>query len=131
DMKIGQFVVPVTPSGEMWVYFDHDRPERYVSMKDLLDPAKDAEVRPKIEGQIVLVGTSAAGLLDIKPTPLGELVAGTSIHAQAVEQMISQSFLIRPDWGTGVEILVMVALGALLTALLLMLGAHYAALAGA
>lgn len=130
DMRIGQFVVPVTPSGEIWVHFDHDRPERYVSMKDLLDPTKDAEVRPKIEGQIVLVGTSAAGLLDIKPTPLGEMVPGTSIHAQAIEQMISQSFLTRPDWGKGVEIISTLALGALLTWLLLALGAHYAALAG-
>jgi adenylate cyclase len=131
DMKIGQFVVPLTPKGEMWVHFDHDRPERYVSMNDVLDRTKDAEVRPKVEGQIVLVGTSAVGLLDIKPTPLGELVPGTSIHAQAIEQMISQKFLTRPDWGTGVELTTTVALGMLLTWLLIVLGAQYAALAGA
>ena len=130
DMRIGQFRAPVTAKGEVWVHFDHDRPARYVSAKDILDPAKDAEVRPKIDGQIVLVGTSAAGLHDIWPTPLGELVPGTSIHAQVIEQIISQTFLERPDWASGVEIVTTVALGALLTWLLLALGAHYAALAG-
>ncbi len=131
DMRIGQFRVPVTSKGEMWVYFDHDRPERYISVKDLLDPAKEAEVRPKIDGQIVLVGTSAAGLHDVWPTPLGEIVPGTSIHAQAIEQIISQTFLDRPDWATGAEIVATVVLGALLTGLLLVLGAQYAALVGA
>jgi adenylate cyclase len=130
DLRIGQFRVPTTSAGELWVHFDHDRPERYVSIKDVLDPAKESELRPKIDGQIVLVGTSAAGLLDIWPTPLGELVPGTSIHAQAIEQIISQTFLTRPDWASGAEILATVVLGALLTGLLIALGAHYAALAG-
>jgi adenylate cyclase len=131
DMRIGQFRVPLTAGGELWVWFDHDRPERYVSARDVFDPAREAAVRPRIEGQIVLVGTSAAGLLDIWPTALGELVPGTSIHAQAIEQIISQTFLIRPDWASGAEIVAMLALGALLTALLIGLGAQYAALAGA
>lgn len=130
DLRIGQFRVPVTDKGEMWVYFDHDRPERYVSVKDVLDPSKDAEVRPKIDGQIVLVGTSAEGLKDMWPTPLGELVPGTSIHAQVVEQILSQTFLERPDWATGVELTATVVLGALLTWLLIVLGAQYAVLAG-
>ncbi len=118
DLRIGQFRVPTTGTGELWIHFDHDRPERYVSVKDVLDPAKEAEVRPKIDGQIVLVGTSAAGLLDIWPTPLGELVPGTSIHAQAIEQIISQTFLTRPDWASGAEIFATITLGALLTGLL-------------
>ncbi len=131
DLRIGQFRIPVTDIGEVWVYFDHDRPERYVSVKDIFDPAKDAQVRPRIDGQIVLVGTSAAGLLDIWPTPLGERVPGTSVHAQVIEQILSQTFLYRPDWASGVEIVSTVVLGALLTFLLMILGAQYSAAAGA
>jgi adenylate cyclase len=131
DLRIGQFRVPVTNTGEVWLYFDHDRPERYVSVKDILDPSKEAEVRPKVDGQIVLVGTSAAGLHDVWPTPLGELVPGTSIHAQTIEQILSQTFLERPDWATGVEMTATLVLGALLTWLLLALGAQYAGAAGA
>jgi adenylate cyclase len=130
DLKIGQFRVPTTEQGQLWVWFDYDRRERYVSAMDVFDPAKENEIRPKVEGQIVLVGTSAAGLVDNWPTPLGELVPGVSIHAQAIEQIISQNFLSRPDWATGVELTATVLLGALLTGLLMVLGAQYAALAG-
>lgn len=36
----------------------------------MLDPAKDAQMREQFEGMIVLVDTSASGLLDARATPL-------------------------------------------------------------
>jgi adenylate cyclase len=131
DLRVGQFLVPVTGAGEIWVYYDQDRPERYVSVKDVLDLGKEDEVRPRIDGQIILIGTSAAGLQDIWPSPLGELVPGTSIHAQSLEQILSQTFLSRPDWADGVEILATVLFGVALTCLLIIFGAQYATLIGA
>jgi adenylate cyclase len=130
DLRIGQFEIPVTDAGEVWVYYDRDRPERYVSVKDVLDLSKDKEVRPRVAGQIILVGTSAAGLIDVWPTPLGELVPGTSIHAQTIEQILGQNFLSRPDWANGAEILATIILGAGLAYLLIVLGAQYASLIG-
>jgi adenylate cyclase len=130
DIRIGQFRIPVTGSGEVWVYYDHDRPERYVSVKDVMDAKKDAEVRPRIDGQIVFIGTSATGLHDMWPTPLGEVVPGTSIHAQTIEQILQQNFLSRPDWAGGVEILATIILGALLTYLLIVLRPQYAGVVG-
>lgn len=126
DLRIGEFKVPLTAEGEVWVYFDHDRPQRYVSVKDVLDPDKADEMKAKLEGHIIFVGTSAAGLHDSWPTPLGEFVPGVSVHAHATEQILSQTFLYRPDWTFGAEILATIVLGLLLTALLLMLGARYA-----
>ena len=126
DMRIGEFAVPLTDVGEIWLYFNHDRPDRYVSVKDVLDPAKSDAVKRKIDGQIVFVGTSAAGLLDAWPTPLNEIVPGVSVHAQAVEQILSRTFLYRPDWSAGAEIISIFVLGALLTVLLLVVGARYA-----
>jgi CHASE2 domain-containing sensor protein len=123
----GDFRVPLTAQGELVLYFDRDRPERYVSARDILDPAKAEAVRPKIEGQIVFVGTSAAGLLDQRVTALGELVPGVSIHAQAAEQILAQEFLQRPDWADGLETIITVVLCLVVTVLLLTLGARYAA----
>jgi adenylate cyclase len=127
DLKVGDFRVPLTAQGELVLYFDRDRPERYVSARDILDPAKAEAVRPKIEGQIVFVGTSAAGLLDQRVTALGELVPGVSIHAQAAEQILAQEFLQRPDWADGLETIITVVLCLVVTVLLLTLGARYAA----
>jgi adenylate cyclase len=68
----------------------------------------------------VLVGTSSAGLLDIRTTTLGQNVPGVSLHAQAIEQILTKNFLTRPDWADGLEIIAVALLGlavVLLTAL--------------
>jgi adenylate cyclase len=130
DVRIGDFKVPLTADGEAWLYFDRDRPERYVSAKDLLDPAKEAQVRPRIEGSIVLVGTSAAGLADARATPLRQIVPGVAVHAQLIEQILAQDFISRPDWANGLEIIVTVLLAVLVAMMLLSFGAQFSLIGG-
>jgi adenylate cyclase len=130
DMRVGDFKVPLTDDGEAWVYFNHDRPERYISVKDVLDPARAAEVQPRVDGAIVLVGTSATGLREARATPLGEHIPGVVIHAQMIEQIISQDFIERPDWVNGLEIVLTFAMGALVTGLILLFGAQFSSYAG-
>ncbi|RJF68342.1 CHASE2 domain-containing protein [Rhodopseudomonas palustris] len=129
DMRVGQFKLPLTRDGEVWVYYHREQPDRTVSVKDVLDPAKDAQMREQLEGMIVLVGTSASGLLDARATPLGQVVPGVTIHAQLIEQIISQDFLERPDWADGFEIVLTLLLGSLVTALLLVAGARFSLIA--
>ncbi|WP_321501592.1 adenylate/guanylate cyclase domain-containing protein [Breoghania sp.] len=129
-MRVGAFTIPTTAAGELWVHYSPDRRERYISVKDVFDPAKTPEARTAVEGNIVFVGTSAVGLFDIRATPLGELVPGVSVHAQAVEQIISGDFLSRPDWSEGLEILITLALGLLVIVTLLLTGPVPSALIG-
>ncbi len=117
-IRVGDVVVPVTAAGELWLYVSPDRPERYVSAAEVLAPGSAAtEARAAIEGSIVFVGTSAAGLLDIRATALGDNVPGVSLHAQTVEQILSGRFLSRPDWADGLEILSVAVAGSLLVLL--------------
>jgi adenylate cyclase len=118
SVKNGDFVIPVTAAGELWLYVSPDRAERYVSAKDVLAPGGvSPEVKAAIEGSIVFVGTSAAGLQDVRVTALGENVPGVSLHAQMVEQVLSGHFLSRPDWANGLEILSIAMLSSLLVIL--------------
>ncbi|MDK1373298.1 MULTISPECIES: adenylate/guanylate cyclase domain-containing protein [unclassified Sinorhizobium] len=118
DAKIGDFIIPVTAAGELWLYVSPDHAERYVSARHVLAPGgAPPEVRAAIEGSIVFVGTSAAGLQDIRTTALGQNVPGVSLHAQTVEQILSGHFLSRPDWADGLEILSIAAAGTLLVVL--------------
>jgi len=65
-------------------YADRD-PSIYVSAVDVLD----GRVPPdKIEGKLVLVGTSAIGMNDIKTTPGFAGHAGRRIHAQVLESAL-------------------------------------------
>ncbi|NLS16269.1 adenylate/guanylate cyclase domain-containing protein [Rhizobium sp. P40RR-XXII] len=117
-VKIGNFVVPVTAAGELWLYVSPDTAERYISAAKVLSPGDaSADIRTAIEGSIVFVGTSASGLQDVRTTALGENVPGVSIHAQIVEQILSGRFLSRPDWADGLEILFIAVLGSLLVIL--------------
>lgn len=103
-ISIGQFSIPTEPDGQMWVRFRHEEPSVYLSAADLLVSGSDERyLRSQIEGHLILVGTSAAGLLDIRTTALGDSVPGVSIHAQVIEQILLGEFLARNDTIEAVE----------------------------
>ncbi|MGE0211460.1 MAG: CHASE2 domain-containing protein, partial [Parvibaculaceae bacterium] len=122
DIRIGDYVVPTTESGELWLYYRPESRDLYISVKDILEETDDARLRDRLEGHIVLVGTSATGLFDLRSTALGETVPGVAMHAQALEQILAGTFLWRPDWSYGAEVLAIVLMGLLIIAATLLLG---------
>lgn len=128
--KVGQFEVPVDANGNLLLHFSRNDPGLYISAKDLLE-ASDGQLAPLIEGHVVLVGTSAAGLRDLRVTAIGETVPGVFMHAQIIDQILSGAFLSRPDWATGAEIAAMGLLTVLIVAILPVVGALVSALFGA
>ena len=126
-IKIGAIEVPTDGAGRIWLHETGSIPERRIPawrlFSDDFDPAE-------IEGQIVFVGTSAAGLFDLRTTPLAPVIPGVEIHIQAVEQILLGHFLERPDWATGVEIVYLLALGLVLIFLIPRFGAFWVAILG-
>ncbi|QYO78167.1 CHASE2 domain-containing protein [Devosia salina] len=113
QLRIGDVSVPTGPSGDIWLYYRHLPPDIYVSARDLLsDDYQD--LAPLVSGQIVLVGASASGLLDIRASALGVAVPGVSIHAQALEQMLTGTYLVRADWVGGLEMAIFALAGLLI-----------------
>ncbi len=129
-LRIGEFSVPTTSGGDLWLYYSRPDPKLYVSAKDVIGPDY-MKFTDRVAGQIVLIGTSASGLLDLHTTTLGDNVPGVSIHAQAIEQIIAGTFLTRPDWVLGLELIGFLALGALMVAVVLTLGPLAGLAAGA
>ena len=86
--------LPTDQNGRVWVHFGlHDK-ARYVSAKDVIE----GKVAPeKIAGKLVLVGTSAIGLLDVKTTPVHPAMPGVEVHAQVLEAALTGSLLSRPE----------------------------------
>jgi len=131
SLKVGEFEVPTTDAGELWMYYTLPRPERVVPAWKVLDPdTNPEELAAQFEGQIVLVGTGAIGLRDLVATPVRERELGVMVHAQAIEQMILGEFLERPDWAPGFERFLLLAVGGLLLFLLPTLGATRGAVLG-
>ncbi len=126
-MRIGAVEVPTDAQGQIWVHFTPSDRRRFISAADLLDGKVD---RSEIEGRIVLIGTSAAGLFDLRTTPLDTAVPGVEVHAQAIEQMLLGTHLRRPDFATGLEIVALVLGGMLVAFAVYMTGAIWSALIG-
>jgi adenylate cyclase len=62
--------------------------------KILAGEIPDAELR----GKLLLVGTSAQGLMDLRFSPLGGVMPGVEAHAQLLEQVLTDSYIYRPAW---------------------------------
>jgi adenylate cyclase len=130
-MKIGRVVVPTTAEGRVLLYDTGPVAERSISAARVLGGPPDGTLRQQVKGHIVLIGTSAPGLRDIRATPLNPAAAGVTVHAQAIEQMILGAHLRRPDWANGAETLALLAVGGVLILLLPGLGAVWCAVLGA
>ncbi len=120
--------IPTDLNGRLWIHFaDHD-PDSFVSASDVLD----GNVSPdKIAGKLVLIGTSAAALNDIKTTPVSATMPGVEAHAQVIEAALTRSFLSQPRYGPVVEYGAALWLGVLVIAFTPLLGPITLVLVGA
>ncbi len=127
NVKIGNYELPTGPQGRMWLHFTGHVPERRIPAWQVFSPDFNPTL---VDGQIIFVGTSAAGLFDIRATPLQAAAPGVEVHVQAVEQILLDHFLERPDWAEGAEILYMILLGLILLLILPRAGALVSAIIG-
>ncbi|MBN1662900.1 MAG: adenylate/guanylate cyclase domain-containing protein [Deltaproteobacteria bacterium] len=108
EIRIGGISVPTTPQGEIWLHYTRPAPDRYLPAWQVL---ADKAPRERLEGHIVLVGTSSQGIMDLRFSPMGTIIPGVEIHAGALEQIFTKDYLNRPAWAATVEALVILAGG--------------------
>lgn len=106
--RIGEIDIPTNAAGEVLLWDSGPRTERYLPAWKVLDGSLPPEA---IAGKLLFIGTSAPGLLDLKATPVAAVVPGVEVHAQITEQILTQRFLHRPDYATGLELVFMAVLG--------------------
>jgi adenylate cyclase len=113
------FQIPTDRNGQLWVHFAHYDPTLYVSAADVLDGSVKPEM---IENKLVLIGTSAVGLNDIKTTPVSASMPGVEIHAQVLEAALTKQLLSQPPHGPALEFGAALVLGILVIAFAPMFG---------
>ena len=112
---IGDTIVPTDAGGGIYFKFRHFTKAAYIPAWKVLA----GEVpQDEIEGRIILVGTSAPGLLDLRATPVDAAVPGIDIHAQALEHLLKGTYLQRPDYALALEEFLIVVLGIMLAVVL-------------
>jgi adenylate cyclase len=84
---------------------------RYVSAADVLSGKAPQAV---LKDSLVLVGTTAPGLVDLRVTPVNKDFPGVEVHANVIRSILDGRFKLRPDFADGVEFLQIVVVGLLL-----------------
>ncbi|MGI9271097.1 MAG: CHASE2 domain-containing protein [Woeseiaceae bacterium] len=123
---LGEQRIPVDV--QVAVYIPYRGPQEsfpFISAKDVLDGSASVDV---LRGKIALLGASAAGLLDLRSTPVGQRYIGVEAHANLIAGLLDGSIRQQPAWSDGLEFSLLLLIAAL-TALLLPRLAPFAALA--
>jgi adenylate cyclase len=71
-----------------------------------------------LQGAIVLVGTTAPGLSDLRATPVDKAYPGVEVHANVIKSILDGRFKRRPDYGFAIEFLLLGVTGVVLSLLL-------------
>ena len=87
----------------------------HLSAAAVLDGTADPA---RLKGRIVILGTTSAGLKEIRTTPLDAVQAGVEIHANILDNLLSGDPIAAPQWAWKVGVLLVLFPGFLLTALL-------------
>ena len=90
---IGNASIPTDENGRVWIYYgesDSIKKENsrryYVSAVDIINGKVGKD---RLSGKLGILGTSATGLKDIRPTPVEDRMPGVEIHANLIDTVIS------------------------------------------
>ena len=117
-IQLGHRVIATDKSGAVQIPFRG--PEGsfpYISIADILDHSVDAD---KLNDKIILLGTSAPGLLDLRATPVDESMPGVEVHANIIAGILDQNIPQQPAYLIAVQ-----SIGYLLLGLLLLILPHF------
>jgi adenylate cyclase len=122
SIGLGSHAIPTDRNGQLWVHFSSHDPGRFISATDILEGRLSDGA---LDDTLVLIGTSAIGLFDIKATPLEPNTPGVEIHAQLLENILNDGLLHRPNYALGSELAMAIAICLAMVALVPMIGARF------
>ncbi|MBD3839936.1 MAG: adenylate/guanylate cyclase domain-containing protein, partial [Epsilonproteobacteria bacterium] len=106
NIQLGDFFIPTDRYGRLLINFrGKEKSFRYISAVDILENKIPTE---QIKDKIFFVGTSAAGLLDLRATPFESIFPGVEVHANAMDNILNNQYITLPAWVDGANIIVII-----------------------
>ena len=123
-LKVGPLTIPVDDTASALIPYRGKKASfPYISLADVIK----GRVNPdQLKGKIVLVGTTAPGLLDLRSTPVESVYPGVEIHANLIAGMLDRALKEKPPYILGFEVTLLVIGGVALAFLIPMLSALWA-----
>ena len=114
--NLGEYAIPVDKDVAILVaYRGRQNSFPYLSIADILNRKIPIE---QLKNKIVLIGTSAPGLLDLRSTPVQNAYPGVEVHANIVSSILDQRIKHRPAYITGFEFISVLVLGIIMISVL-------------
>jgi adenylate cyclase len=105
----GMIDIPTDGEGNVIVPYQGPSPRfLYVSATDVLRGAMDTGA---MEGSIVLLGTTAEGLKDLRATPVQSVYPGVEVHATVISALFGAGFPTSPAWALGADVALILLIG--------------------
>ncbi|MBU0483266.1 MAG: adenylate/guanylate cyclase domain-containing protein [Proteobacteria bacterium] len=118
SLRLNKTIIPLDRNGRMILHFrGKSGCFPYFSASDILSDKLPAG---SLAGKIALIGTTAAGLKDLRASPLDHQLPGVESHATIIDNIICGDFFSRPDWAPGLELSLIIFCG-LITSIMIML----------
>ena len=91
---IGNAAIPTDENGRVWIHYGESDSSKVVENKSryyvsAVDIIKSRVEKDRLKGKLGILGTSATGLKDIRPTPVDDRMPGVEIHANLIDTVIS------------------------------------------
>lgn len=118
-IEVGGIRVPLSADGTVDVPYRAGSPFPYISAAEVLAGKAPLE---QLENRIVLVGSTAPGLSDLRVTPFSNTFPGVEIHAHLIAGMLDGTTRVIPPWADDARLAAVLLLGALLGFVLLRYG---------
>jgi len=116
DIAGGKLKIPVDRDVATFVpYRGKQGSFRYISVTDVLHDRVDLA---QLKDKIILVGTTAPGLLDMRATPVEEVYPGVEVHANMISGILDQNLKELPAYMLGAEVVWLLLIGIALSFLL-------------
>jgi adenylate cyclase len=113
ELKVGRLRIPVDERVSTLIPYRGERGSfKYIPVVDVLNdrvPVND------LKGKIVIVGTSAPGLLDLRSTPVGSAYPGVEVHANLIAGILDQNIKHKPPYAAGADFMLLLIAGLIMT----------------
>jgi len=115
-INLQQFRIPVDANGAVFVpYRGRQGSFPYVPASRVLDGSADPAL---LKDKIVLIGTSAPGLLDLRSTPVQNIYPGVEVHANIISGILDNRIKHQPAWTVGYEFVLLIIVAVCMALLL-------------
>ena len=115
-IEVGALKIPVDERVTALVpYRGRQGSFKYISAVDVLNDRADPA---DLKGKIVLVGTTALGLFDLRATPVAAVYPGVEIHANMIAGILDRNIKQKPPYVIGAEFVLLLIVGLALATLL-------------